>query len=132
VLADHGDSPERKTFFVWEGVTQYVSEEGVRATFEYLVKAPARSRLVFTYTPKDFIDGENFYGREYLYNKMLIKDKIWLFGVEPSKVDDLLGEYGWQIREHVGYDTLVEQYVKPTGRNLGPMLIERVVNAEKI
>ena len=131
VLAEHGYLPERKTFFVWEGVTQYVSEKGVHATFEYLEKAPAGSRLVFSYTPRDFIDGENLYGQEYLYSKMLLKDKIWLFGIDPSKVDDLLDAYGWKIREHVGYDTLVEQYVKPTGRNLGPMLIERIVYAEK-
>jgi O-methyltransferase involved in polyketide biosynthesis len=93
--------------------------------------APSGSRLVFTYTPKDFIDGENLYGQEYLHGKMLIKDRIWLFGIDPSKVDTLLGEYGWQVREHVGYDTLVERYVTPTGRNLGPMMIERIVDAEK-
>jgi methyltransferase (TIGR00027 family) len=132
VLAEHGYSPARKAFFIWEGVTQYVSEQGSRATFEYLAKTPSGSRLVFTYTAKDFIDGENFYGQEYLYNKMLVKDKIWLFGIDPSKVDGLLGEYGWQVREHIGYDTLVERYVKSTGRDLGPMLIERIVYAEKM
>jgi methyltransferase (TIGR00027 family) len=132
VLAEHGYSSARKTFFIWEGVTQYVSEVGIGATFEYLAKASAGSRLVFTYTPKDFIDGENFHGQRYLYEKMLIKDRIWLFGIDPQKVDELLGEYGWQVREHVGYRALVEQYVKPTGRNLGPMSIERVVYAEKI
>jgi len=24
-----------------------------------------------------------FYGQEYLYKQMLIKDKIWLFGLDP-------------------------------------------------
>jgi len=132
VLAEYGYSPAKKTFFIWEGVTQYVSEQGIRATFKYLAKTPAGSRLVFTYTPKDFIDGENFYDQEYLYKKMLVKNKIWLFGIDPSKVDGLLGEYGWRIREHTGYDALVERYVKPTGRDLGPILIERIVYAEKM
>lgn len=132
VLAEHGYSSARKAFFIWEGVTQYVSEVGIGATFEYLAKAPAGSRLVFTYTPKDFIDGENFHGQRYLYEKMLIKDRIWLYGIDPEKVDELLSEYGWQVREHVGYEALVERYVKPTGRNLGSMSIEHVVYAEKI
>lgn len=131
VLANHGYSPDTKTFFIWEGVTQYVSEHGIRATLEFLAGAPSGSRLVFTYTPKDFIDGENLYGQEYLYNQMLVKDRIWLFGIDRSKVDSFLGEYGWQVREHVGYAELVERYVKPTGRDLGPMAIERVVRAEK-
>jgi methyltransferase (TIGR00027 family) len=130
-LLEHGYSPDRKTFFIWEGVTQYVSEQGIRATFDYLAMAPAGSRLVFTYTPKDFIDGENFYGQEYLYNQMLVKDTIWIFGIDPTQVDGLLGEYGWRTVEHVGYDELVDRYVKPTGRDLGPMAIERIVSAEK-
>ena len=132
VLEGYGYSAAKKTFFIWEGVTQYVSEAGIEATFEYLAMVPAGSRLIFTYTPKDFIDGENLHGQQYLYNKMLIKDRIWLFGIDRLKVDALLSKYGWRVCEHVGYDTLVERYVKPTGRDLEPMSIERVVYAEKL
>ena len=131
VLASHGYQPDKKTFFIWEGVTQYVTESGIRATFDFLSKAPSGSRLAFTYTPKDFIDGEVFYGQEYLYKKMLLKDKIWLFGFDPDNVSDVLGEYGWRVVEHLGYDELGERYVKPTGRELLSMAIERVVYAEK-
>jgi methyltransferase (TIGR00027 family) len=131
VLESHGFKPDRKTFFIWEGVTQYVTENGIRATFEFLAKAPAGSRLVFTYTPRDFIDGEAFYGQEYLYKQMLVKDRIWLFGIDPDKVDDFIGAYGWRVLEHLGYDELDERYVKPTGRQLQPMAIERIVFAEK-
>ena len=131
VLASHGYEPDRRTMFVWEGVTQYVTEAGIRATFDFLARAPAGSRMVFTYTPKDFIDGENFYGLEYLYKQMLVKDKIWLFGIDPEKVDEFIGEFGWRVVEHLGYDELGERYVKPTGRELQSMAIERMVSAEK-
>jgi methyltransferase (TIGR00027 family) len=131
VLSSHGYEPDRKTFFIWEGVTQYVTEDGIRATLDFLAKVPPGSRLVFTYTPKDFIDGEVFYGQEYLYKKMLVKDKIWLFGIDPEKVDDFIGGHGWRILEHLGYDELDERYVKPTGRDLQSMAIERIVSAEK-
>jgi len=131
VLASHGYEPDRRTMFVWEGVTQYVTEAGIRATFDFLARAPAGSRMVFTYTPKDFIDGENFYGLEYLYKQMLVKDKIWLFGIDPEKVDDFIGEFDWRVVEHLGYDELGERYVKPTGRELQSMAIERMVYAEK-
>lgn len=131
VLANHGYTPTTKTFFIWEGVTQYVTEAGIRATFDYLAKAPAGSRLVFTYVPKDFIEGENFYGQEYLYNQMLVKDQIWLFGIEPDGLDQFIGTYGWQVVEHIGYDELVDRYVKPTRRDLRSMAIERVVYAQK-
>jgi len=132
VLASHGYAPDKKTFFIWEGVTQYVTESGIRATFEFLARAPAGSRLVFTYTPKDFINGEVFYGQEFLYKKMLVKDKLWLFGIDPENVNAFLGEYGWRVVEHLGYDELGERYVKPTGRELQTMAIERIVFAEKV
>ena len=132
VLASHGYTPEKKTFFIWEGVTQYVTEGGIRATFDFLANVPAGSRLVFTYTPRDFIDGENFYGQEYLYKQMLLKDKIWLFGIDPENVGDFLGEYGWRVLEHLSYEELGERYVKPTGRELKSMAIERIVLAKRV
>jgi methyltransferase (TIGR00027 family) len=131
VLSSHGYQPVKMTLFILEGVTQYVTEDGIRATLDFLAKAPAGSRLVFTYTPKDFIDGKVFYGQEYLYKKMLLKDKIWLFGLDPETVDGFLGEYGWRVVEHLGYDELGERYVKPTGRELLSMAIERMVYAVK-
>jgi methyltransferase (TIGR00027 family) len=131
VLSSHDYRPDRKTLYIWEGVTQYVTESGIRATFDFLAKAPASSRMAFTYTPRDFIDGEAFYGQEYLYKQMLVKNQIWLFGIDPNKVDDFIGEYGWRVLEHLGYDDLDERYVKPTGRDLQTMAIERIVYAEK-
>jgi len=131
VLASHGYKFDRKTFFMWEGVTQYLTENGVRTTLATLADAPAGSRLVFTYTPKNFIDGDDFYGQEYLYKKMVLKDKIWLFGLNPEDVDDFLGEYGWRVLEHLGYEELADRYVNPTGRKLRSMAIERIVCAEK-
>ncbi len=82
VLASHGYTADMKTFFILEGVTQYLTEAGIQETFDFLAKAPAGSRLAFTYVRKDFMDGKVFYGHEFLYKKMLVKDKIWLFGID--------------------------------------------------
>jgi O-methyltransferase involved in polyketide biosynthesis len=51
--------------------------------------------------------------------------------LDPEKVDEFLGKYGWRVVEHLGYDELGERYVKPTGRKLLSMAIERMVYAEK-
>ena len=58
VLAAHGYPASRRTFFIWEAVTQYLSEDGIRATFNFLAQAAPGSRLAFTYIRKDFIDGQ--------------------------------------------------------------------------
>lgn len=132
VLASHGYASGTKTFFIWEGVTQYLTEEGIRTTFAFLAKAPPGSRLVFTYVPKTFIDGKVFYGQEYLYKGMLLKDKSWFFGMDPKDVPDFLGVYGWRLLEHLSYEELAERYVKPTGRELLSMAVGRMVYAEKL
>jgi len=130
-LAASGYPRDAVTMFIWEGVTQYLDEDGVRATFDFLARAPADSRLVFTYVPRDFIDGEQLYGQEHLHSEMLGADPIWRFGLDPDGVDGLLAGYGWRVVEHLGYDDLDERYVKPTGRNLGWIGIERIVHAHK-
>jgi methyltransferase (TIGR00027 family) len=130
-LSDHGYTGIDSTFFIWEGVTQYLGDAGIRTTMEYLARASTGSQLVFTYTPKDFIDGETSYGHEYLYRQMRVKDTIWLTGFDPEAIENFLGEYGWKVVEHLGYDQLHERYVRPTGRDLGWMAIERIVHAQK-
>ncbi|UCH11540.1 MAG: SAM-dependent methyltransferase [Fidelibacterota bacterium] len=131
VLASQGYPADRRTFFVWEAVTQYLTETGVRATFDFLAEATQGSRLAFTYVRQDFIDGQVLYGQEAAYNKYVVKDKIWLFGFDPEGVGEFLQEYGWYVVEHLGYEELAERYVKPTGRELASTPIERMVYAER-
>jgi methyltransferase (TIGR00027 family) len=130
-LGAHGYPASARTFFIWEGVTQYLSEAGFEATFDFLARAAAGSRLVFTYVPMDFIDGTRLYGQPHLHKKMLGRKPIWHFGLDPDEVDGVLGRFGWQVEEHLGYDELAERYVKPTGRDLSWMAIERIVSARK-
>jgi len=131
VLPQYGYSEEKRTFFIWEGVTQYLPESSVRKTLEFLARAARGSRLVFTYIRKDFITGENLWGQEHLYGEMVRKNKSWLFGISPEEVPGFLGEYGWSVLEHLGYEELGERYVVPTGRKLQTFPLERVVYAEK-
>jgi len=130
-LADHGYSAAKRTFFVWEAVTQYLTERGVRATFDWLAQTAAGSRLAFTYIRKDFLTGENLYGWGDGYSRF-VATGIWLFGMEPGAWPDFLNHYGWRIIEDVGYDELGARYVKPTGRPFSSTPVERMVYAQKM
>jgi methyltransferase (TIGR00027 family) len=131
VLAEHGYEPERKTFFVWEGVTQYLSEAGVRDTLRFLAQAAPGSRLVFTYLRKDFLDGDELYGARAAYQRFKIEEKVWKFALGPADVPPLLAQYGWSELEQMGPHELTEHYVEPLGRTLAVSEIERTVYAEK-
>lgn len=131
VLRSHGYAFDKKTLFIWEGVTQYLTQTGARATFDVLAKSPSGSRMAFTYVPTNFIEGKALHSQQYLYEQMIQKDKLWLFGIDPEKIEDFLGNYGWRVLEHLGYDELSERYVRQTGRKLDSMSIERIVYAER-
>jgi methyltransferase (TIGR00027 family) len=130
-LAKHGYRADSRTFFVWEGVTQYLTANAVRATFEYLRSAATGSRLVFTYVRRDFIEGKNFYGAKSAYRRFREKQQIWHFGLDPDGVSEFTAEYGWRLIENAGPDYLVEHYIKPAGRDLTASQLEWSAYAEK-
>lgn len=131
-LAAHGFRFDRPAMFVWEAVSQYLTEDGVRATLQVLAKAAPGSRLAFTYVRKDFLDGTNLYDAEQIYQDFRVKYGLWHFGLDPQDVHGVLGEYGWAEREQVGAAEFTERYIRPIGRDLSVSEIERCVYAEKI
>ncbi len=131
-LAEHGYRTDYRAFFVCEGVTQYLTEGGVRRTLEGLRAAAPGSRLVFTYVRRDFIDGTNHYGTRTLYRNVRERQQLWRFGLEPDEVAGFIADYGWRLVEQAGPDEFVQRYVEPTGRKLNASRLEWSAYAEKI
>jgi len=131
ILAAQGYSHSGRVFFLWEAVTQYLTEQGVRATFAWLAKAAPGSRITFSYVRKDFLAGKTRYQWEAGY-KRFVASGIWSFGMEPEDCQKFLDGYGWQIIEDVGYDELANRYIDPQCRKLTSTPVERMVYAEKI
>ncbi|MGH3677908.1 MAG: SAM-dependent methyltransferase [Mycobacterium sp.] len=130
-LAKQDYRTDYRTFFIWEGVTQYLTPDAVRATFEFLRGAAPSSRLVLTYVRKDFIDGENMYGAESVYRKFRKRRQLWHFGLRPDEVSEFVAEYGWQLLQNAGPDYLGEHYIQPAGRDLTASQVEWSAFAEK-
>ncbi len=130
-LAEHGYRTDYRAFFICEGVTQYLIEDGVRRTLEGLRAAATGSRLVFTYVRRDFIDGTNRYGTRTLYRNVRQRHQLWHFGLQPDEVAAFIAEYGWRLVEQAGPDELVQRYVAPTGRKLAASALEWSAYAEK-
>ncbi len=130
-LTEHGYRADMRTFFIWEGVTQYLSGDAARATLGALRASPAGSRLVFTYVRKDFIDGVNMYGAAILYKRFRQRRQVWRFGLDPDEVSAFVAECGWRLVEQAGPDYFVRRYIEPTGRDLTASQIEWSAYAEK-
>jgi methyltransferase (TIGR00027 family) len=130
-LTGCGYRPEARAFFIWEGVTQYLTEDAVRATLGALQATAVGSRLVFTYVRRDFIDGVNMYDATILYKRFRQRQQVWHFGLDPDEVAAFIAEYGWQLDEQAGPDYYVRNYIEPTGRKLAASQLEWTAYAEK-
>ncbi|MCH9736708.1 MAG: SAM-dependent methyltransferase, partial [Actinomycetia bacterium] len=131
VLETHGYRTTGRTFFIWEGVTQYLTPEAVRATLGQLSSAAPGSRLVFTYIRQDFIDGTQLYGADSLYRRFRQRTQVWKSGLVPEQVGELLAEYGWRLVEQAGPSYFRDTYIRPTGRVLSASPIEWSALAER-
>jgi len=131
-LKKAGYTLSSRTLFIWEGVTQYIPAEAVANTLKYVARAAAGSSIVFTYVLKSFIDGSHIPdGLNSLYKSTLKKKKpLWFCGFEPAEMPEYLSKYSLHLIEDVGQAEYLERYIKPRGRDLTVMEIERTVLAE--
>ena len=120
-----------RTFFIWEGVTQYLSPEAVRSTLDQLSGCVPGSRLVFTYVRQDFIDGTDMHGAEPLYRRFRERSQVWKSGLVREDVGDLLSRYGWRLFEQAGPSYFRDTYIRPTGRTLAATALEWTALAER-
>ncbi|MBA7628375.1 hypothetical protein ES703_35856 [subsurface metagenome] len=130
-LKKAGYTLSSKTLFIWEGVTQYISKEAIDNTLKYVAQASSGSRIVFSYVLESFINGSHIPdGLNSLYKFTLKKkDPLWFCGFEPAKMYEYLSKYSLYLIEDVGTEEYLERYMKPKGRDLTVMEIERTVLA---
>lgn len=124
-LAACGYQPEQRCLFVWEGVTQYLTQDGFDRTFGFLARAALGSRLAFTYIRHDFVDGSDLHGADALHRRFVTRQRLWRIG-------SLLAGYGWRLVEDVGAEDFQVRYVHATGRDVPVSSLERTVLAEKV
>lgn len=120
-----------KTAFIWEGVTQYLTESAVRDTLAVTAQAAPGSVLLFTYIRRSFIDGSDRANLDGIYRRMRVDHTYWRFGLSPDEVDAVLAPYGWDVVEHVSGDAYAQRYTLPAGRTAPVTDIEPAVFAMK-
>ncbi|WP_367646129.1 SAM-dependent methyltransferase [Mycolicibacterium sp. P1-5] len=130
-LQRNGFSAERRTFYIWEAVTQYLTEPAVRQAFGYLAQAAPGSGLAFTFVRADFLAGRQLYGAERARRQFVVKDALWRFGLNPADVAQFLAKYGWREVDQVGPAEYAARYLRPAGRDDAVSEIERAVYAER-
>ncbi|MFL5665470.1 MAG: class I SAM-dependent methyltransferase [Ktedonobacteraceae bacterium] len=125
--------PASPAVFVWEGVTQYLSEEAVRRTLAFVGTSAPGSILVFTYVLQSFIERRSdIPGAEKMMDMVAKRGSPWLFGLEPSSVASYLSPFHFCLIADVGNAEYQASYFKPVGRKLVVSEVERIAQATVI
>jgi methyltransferase (TIGR00027 family) len=125
--------PASPAVFVWEGVTQYLSEEAVRQTLAFVGRSASGSNLVFTYVLKSLIERRSgIAGADKMMDRMAKQGSPWLFGLEPESLASFLEPFHLHLLADVGSADYQANYFKPMKRGLVVSEMERIAQATVI
>jgi methyltransferase (TIGR00027 family) len=119
VLAASGFDSARRTFFIWEGVTNYLSEQAVDATLRFIGTAAAGSRLIFTYVHRGILDNSTEFERTRNLMRLLRKaDEPWTFGLYPAELPSYLEARGFELVDDIGSVEYRARYMNSHGKHM--------------
>jgi methyltransferase (TIGR00027 family) len=102
-MAAAGYRESASTLFLWEGVTNYLTEAAVDATLRWCSRADPGSKLLFTYIHRAVLeDPQSFYGTEKLFPTLAAAGETWTWGIEPTALPDFLAQRGLSLEQDVG------------------------------
>jgi len=120
VMDASGFDRQARTFFIWEGVTNYLTGEAVDATLRYLANAGQReSKILFTYIHRNVLhDPRSFEGAEKSVSVVARAGEQWTFGIDPKELRPYLAERGLDLIEDVGSLEYRRRYMRPSGPHM--------------
>ncbi len=136
-LARHGYDTAQPTFVIMEGLTMYVPEEALRATFQYVAGHAPGTSIVFDMATDAMVVGFRNIDlqkvpaavRPALERMMnLFKDEPWVFGIPPDGEQAFLAGVGLELGEllTVGGEESVRRYLtRSDGSTMGSETHER-------
>jgi methyltransferase (TIGR00027 family) len=132
VLNAAGFQAGRRTLFIWEGVTQYITAKAVHDTLAFVSRVSSSgSGIVFTYVRQGIIDGTD--RPEWFGSLLSFARRVgspFVFGLDPDGLAPYLAERGLTLVDDVGAAAYRKRYLEPLGRELRVFDGERVAFAE--
>ena len=133
VLARAGYAPNRRTLFVWEGVTYYLPPQAVEQTLAFIRQhAPAGSVLCFDYMITIPEMGDRF-GAKQARDAMraIYSEEPLQFDLAEDQVAAFLAERGFALLDHATPETLQGRYLTLRDGSLAGQMLDlfRLVQA---
>src|SRR6516162_76122 len=104
VLEKAGYQSREKTFFIWEGVSYYLSGAAVRETLRSIAgNAPSGSSLVMDFAEDALIRMLQQFPHLPQHNYTTNWGEPWIFGLPDNKESEFFKECGFNVREVISY-----------------------------
>lgn len=108
-----------RTFILWEGVTNYLTDDAVDSTLRWCSRASAGSLLLFTYVHRDILTRPSaFVGTKNLFASLEKAGERFTFAMEPSHVPQYLAERGLSLEHDVGAAEYRDRYFGAQARRM--------------
>jgi methyltransferase (TIGR00027 family) len=118
-MAAAGYREGARTFILWEGVTNYLTEAAVDATLRWCARAAPGSLVLFTYVHRDIITRPDAYvGADRLFATLAKVGEVFTFGIEPSRLRAFLSDRGLSLVSDVGAAEFRARYYHDAARTM--------------
>lgn len=122
-----------RTFFIWEGVTQYITAQAVDATLSFVAHAAPGSQIAFTYIHRAIIDGsDRSQNDRRIMSRVRSRGMAWVFGLDPVEIETWLAERGFRLLDYADAVRYRARYLTPVGRRMNIYEGERMALAEVV
>ncbi len=126
VLENAGYKNNKKTLFIWEGVSYYLEPEAVDATLEFITHSSHyESIIAFDYGISMSEESINYYGVKKFFQAMKKNhaNEGLLFAIDEGQAESFLGQRGLKMKSHLNSEEIERTYLLDTnGALLGQII----------
>ncbi len=103
---------DKPTAILWEGVTNYLTDEAVEKTFSFIGRFPKSSCVIFTYVHQHILSNpSSFLGGQKLLDDLKKIEESWTFGFLPEQLSDYLRKFDLVLGEDLGATEYRNRYL---------------------
>ncbi|MCH5586116.1 class I SAM-dependent methyltransferase [Shimazuella sp. AN120528] len=112
-LLQNGYLENKKTLFIWQGVTVYLNPEGVDSTLSFIADhSSSGSAVIFDYYYRETLQDKDNVHVKSIHRSAKWTGENYIFGIEEGTIDQFLADRGFRDIHNASIDELKRLYFK--------------------
>ena len=121
---------EVPTVFSWLGVTQYIAQDAIRSTLEFVLTLPASTTIVLSFIPPGSMLSDEDRGYVETFEiPAAAKGEPFISRFQPKELQDSIREMGFSEVYHLTPEVAQERYFMNRDDNLKAPVLEQLIRA---